>query len=1225
MFYHDHALGITRLNVYVGEAAGYLVTDPVETALMSGGTITPRAPSTLAPVTVPAGGIIPGIGIPLVIQDRSFVDATTINAQDPTWNGPRTTGSLWFPHVYMPNQNPYDITGANPKGRWDYGPWFWPPFTAIQHGPVANPYYDPVNAPWEPPFTLGVPNISGTPESFMDTPIINGTAYPYIVVQPQAYRFRILNASNDRFFNLQLYQASSIVGRIILTNGGTGYTSTPTVTISGGGGTGATARAIINPATGVVTDLILVSVGTGYTSNPTVTISSPSGGTTATGVAQVYTGTTEVGMVPAVPGIWPAGWGTPDGRDGGFPDPNLRGPAIIQIGIEGGFLPAPVLLENIPIGYDYNRRSIVVLNVLEHTLFLGPAERADVIIDFTKFAGKTLILYNDSPAPVPGFDPRIDYYTANPNLVDTGGAPSTLPGYGPNTRTIMQIRVLGAGGVATPNDYNPSTLTALQTALPAAFAASQDTIIVPQAPYNVAYNRTFPTTLGQAYASIQATSLSFNPIGAAGGGVTGVTVLAGGTGYTTAPTVAITGGGGAGATATATISGGGVATITITNPGTGYSTAPTITFTGGGGTGAAATATVGSSALASVTVTNPGSGYTSAPAVAFTGGGGTGAMATATIGNGALTGITLTNGGSGYTTPPTVAITGGGGTGAIAVAVLGNGPVTAINLTSGGGRYTSAPTVTISGGGGAGATATATITNSIVTGITVTNGGSGYTSLPTVTFSGGQGAGAAATAVVPGATGTVTAITLTNPGIGFTSAPTVAFSGGGGAGAAATAAVPTTAGTVTGITLTNAGAGYTSPPTVTLTGGGGTGATATAAALSGGIASITITNPGSGYNTAPTIGFTGGGGTGAAATATVGGTVSAVTVTNPGSGYTTNPLVTFTGGNGTGAAAAASVNLLTMQLLPKAIIEDFTLDYGRMNAILGNEIPRSNNLQQTSILQAYIDPPVEIIKFSNAATPIGSLADGTQLWKITHNGVDTHSIHFHLCNVQIVNRVGWDGAIRPPDPNELGWKESVRMNPLEDIIVAMRAITITTPFAVPNSIRRLDPTQPPGGTMNFNNVDPLANPLTTPLSNQIINYGWEYVYHCHILGHEENDMMRPFCACPTTPPTGTPSNLNATRTSTTSVSLSWSTAGIGSTATGIVIERATNAAFTAGLTRLEVASATITPLPTSYIDAAATPAPTWYRVRAANIVGIVGVGAYPTVSADGNASAAVSA
>ena len=41
----------------------------------------------------------------------------------------------------------------------------------------------------------------------MDTPIVNGTAYPVLKVEPKAYRFRILNAANDRMLNLQLYVA----------------------------------------------------------------------------------------------------------------------------------------------------------------------------------------------------------------------------------------------------------------------------------------------------------------------------------------------------------------------------------------------------------------------------------------------------------------------------------------------------------------------------------------------------------------------------------------------------------------------------------------------------------------------------------------------------------------------------------------------------------------------------------------------------------------------------------------------------------------------------------------------------------------------------------------------------------------------------------------------------------------------------------------------------------
>jgi len=42
----------------------------------------------------------------------------------------------------------------------------------------------------------------------MDTPIVNGTAYPYLEVEPKAYRFRVLSAANDRMFNLQLYVAA---------------------------------------------------------------------------------------------------------------------------------------------------------------------------------------------------------------------------------------------------------------------------------------------------------------------------------------------------------------------------------------------------------------------------------------------------------------------------------------------------------------------------------------------------------------------------------------------------------------------------------------------------------------------------------------------------------------------------------------------------------------------------------------------------------------------------------------------------------------------------------------------------------------------------------------------------------------------------------------------------------------------------------------------------------
>ena len=82
-----------------------------------------------------------------------------------------------------------------------------------------------------------------------------------------------------------------------------------------------------------------------------------------------------------------------------------------------------------------------------------------------------------------------------------------------------------------------------------------------------------------------------------GGTVTNITRTAGGTGYTSAPTVTIsapTTAGGVQATATCTITGGVVdSAITITNAGSGYVEQPTVTFSGGGGSGAAAYASVG--------------------------------------------------------------------------------------------------------------------------------------------------------------------------------------------------------------------------------------------------------------------------------------------------------------------------------------------------------------------------------------------------------------------------------------------------------------------------------------------------------------------------------------------------------------------------------------------------------------------------------------------------------
>jgi hypothetical protein len=197
-----------------------------------------------------------------------------------------------------------------------------------------------------------------------------------------------------------------------------------------------------------------------------------------------------------------------------------------------------------------------------------------------------------------------------------------------------------------------------------------------------------------------------------------------------------------------------------------------------------------------------------------------------------------------------------------------------------------------------------------------------------------------------------------------------------------------------------------------------------------------------------------------------------------------------------------------------------------MSGFLGVETPNAQAGLQNMILMPYVFPPTEIIDGIEGklgpgmtVTPIAAADDGSQIWKITHNGVDTHPIHFHLYDVQLINRVGWDGIIRKPDPNELGWKDTIRVSPLEDTIVALRPVLPTLPAAwggLPNSIRLIDPSMPEGAWISNTTQREAAglplfafNPDGEPIDvvNHYVNFGAEYVWHCHILSHEEMDMM----------------------------------------------------------------------------------------------------------------------
>ena len=162
-----------------------------------------------------------------------------------------------------------------------------------------------------------------------------------------------------------------------------------------------------------------------------------------------------------------------------------------------------------------------------------------------------------------------------------------------------------------------------------------------------------------------------------------------------------------------TVAIGSVGQIAITNGGTGYTTAPTVVVSGpdqAGGAQANATATLvsGGSTVGYITIQSGGTGYTNGAnlKVTFSGGGGSGANAVAgiqTFATGTLS-FAVISGGSGYTNSAntTIAISGGGGTGATAQPIVSGNVVTQVVMTNNGTGYTNAANIsyTISGAGG---------------------------------------------------------------------------------------------------------------------------------------------------------------------------------------------------------------------------------------------------------------------------------------------------------------------------------------------------------------------------------------------------------------------------------------------------------------------------------------------------------------------------------------------
>ena len=65
-------------------------------------------------------------------------------------------------------------------------------------------------------------------------------------------------------------------------------------------------------------------------------------------------------------------------------------------------------------------------------------------------------------------------------------------------------------------------------------------------------------------------------------------------------------------------------------------------------------------------------------------------------------------------------------------------------------------------------------------------------------------------------------------------------------------------------------------------------------------------------------------------------------------------------------------------------------------------------------------------------------------------------------DVQVLSRARREGEARAPDPGELGWKDTLRVDPLESVLIAVRPVLAEVPFKLPASARSLDITLPAG-------------------------------------------------------------------------------------------------------------------------------------------------------------------
>jgi hypothetical protein len=253
---------------------------------------------------------------------------------------------------------------------------------------------------------------------------------------------------------------------------------------------------------------------------------------------------------------------------------------------------------------------------------------------------------------------------------------------------------------------------------------------------------------------------------------------------------------------------------------------------------------------------------------------------------------------------------------------------------------------------------------------------------------------------------------------------------------------------------------------------------------------------------------------------------------------------------------------LTLPVQGKMISDLFDPLYGRLTAALGVDAPLSASGVRTAVPYSAIDPATEYLALEQEATA-PQIGDATQIWRVTHEGTTSHSVSFGGFDVQVLARARREGDTRAPEPGELGWKDTLRVDPLESVLIAVRPVLPELPFKLPSSARALDITLPLGAQGAFTQIDPItAAPVAREVVNAAADLSFETRWGIHLIGGQESHTARPIVLQGATV---APAGLTATAGEGAAVELAWTPPLFPPPVTGYVVERAADAKFTEGV------------------------------------------------------------